>query len=54
LAQKPIRGRKQNIGVPTDDDQSRTKVERQGIILSPAFFEDKLAVYQKQKHNLYY
>ena len=32
--------------VPPDYDQSRTKVERQGIVLLPAYFEDKLVVYQ--------
>jgi hypothetical protein len=49
LEQRPVWGRKQNIGgVPHDDNQSHTKVERQGIIiLLPAYFEDKLVVYQR-------
>jgi hypothetical protein len=51
LAQKSVCAQKQSIGgVPPDDDQSCTKVEHQGIIILPAYFENKLVVYQIAPH----
>jgi hypothetical protein len=44
---KTVWGQTQNIGgVQPSNDQSRTKVECQGNILLPAFFENKLVVHQ--------
>jgi hypothetical protein len=49
LARKAVRlfgDENKTLLVPPHDGQSGTKDERQGIVLLPAYFEDKLVVYQ--------